>query len=85
LPTAATRFTAGMHRLPPLPSLPAPPPRTPFPVIAVVAPAVGAVVVSLVTGSLFVLVFAALSPIIAIATALDARRAARRHRRDRDR
>lgn len=71
-----------MHRLPPLPSLPAPPPRTPFPVIAVVAPAVGAVVVSLVTGSLFVLVFAALSPIIAIATALDARRAARRHRRD---
>lgn len=71
-----------MLRLPPLPAPPSPPPRTPFPVIAVIAPAVGAVVISAITGSLFVLVFAALSPLIAVATALDARRTARRHRRD---
>jgi len=68
--------------MPPLPAPPSPPPRTPFPVIAVIAPAVGAVVILLITGSVFVLVFAALSPLIAIATALDARRTARRHLRD---
>jgi len=78
----AARFTARMDRLPPLPAPPSPPPRTSFPIIAVIAPAVGAIVVATVTGSLFVLVFAALSPIIAVATALDARRSARRHRRD---
>ncbi len=71
-----------MLRFPPLPVPPARPPRTPFPVIAVIAPAVGAIVISAITGSLFVLVFAALSPLIAIATALDARRQSRRHRRD---
>lgn len=68
--------------MPPLPAPPSPPPRTPFPVIAVIAPAIGAVVILLITGSVFVLVFAALSPLIAIATALDARRTARRHIRD---
>lgn len=71
-----------MDRLPPLPSPPSPPPRTPFPIIAVIAPAIGAVVIAAVSGSMFILLFAALSPIIAIATALDARRTARRHRRD---
>ncbi|KRF31049.1 FtsK/SpoIIIE domain-containing protein [Yonghaparkia sp. Soil809] len=68
--------------MPPLPAPPSPPPRTPFPVIAVIAPAIGAVVILLITGSVFVLVFAALSPLIAIATALDSRRTARRHVRD---
>lgn len=50
--------------------------------IAVIAPLIGAVVIGLVTGSPFILVFALLSPIIAIATVLDGRRAARRERRD---
>lgn len=68
--------------MPPLPAPPSPPPRTPFPVIAVIAPAIGAVVILLITGSVFVLVFAALSPLIAVATSLDARRTARRHIRD---
>ena len=68
--------------MPPLPAPPSPAPRAPFPVVAVIAPAVGAVVILLITGSVFVLVFAALSPLIAIATALDARRTARRHVRD---
>ncbi len=56
--------------------------RPPFPVIAVVAPLVGAVVIGLVTGSPFVLLFAVLSPLIAIATVLDGRRQARRAVRD---
>ncbi|GAA1689215.1 hypothetical protein GCM10009792_06730 [Microcella alkalica] len=68
--------------MPPLPTPPTPPPHTPFPVIAVIAPAVGAVVILLITGSVFVLVFAALTPLIAIATTLDARRTARRHVRE---
>ncbi len=75
-------FTGRVHRLPPLPSPPSPPPRSPFPLIAVIAPIAGAVAIALLTGSAFVLVFAVLGPIIAIATALDARRHARRHRRD---
>lgn len=75
-------FTGRVHRLPPLPSPPSPPPRSPFPLIAVIAPILGAVAIALLTGSAFVLVFAVLSPIIAIATALDARRHSRRHRRD---
>lgn len=50
--------------------------------IAVIAPLVGAVVIGLLTGSPFVLVFALLSPLIAIATTLDGRRTARRDRRD---
>ena len=71
-----------VHRLPPPPTLPRPPARIRFPLIAVVAPVIGAVVIGLVTGSPFVLVFAVLSPLIAIATVLDGRRAARRERRD---
>lgn len=71
-----------MDRLPPLPTPPSPPSRAPFPVIAVIAPLLGAIVIGAVTGSVFVLVFAVLSPIIAIATTLDSRRTARRHRRE---
>ncbi|WP_439563723.1 FtsK/SpoIIIE domain-containing protein, partial [Microcella sp.] len=47
-----------------------------------IAPLAGAIVIGLLTGSPFVLVFAVLSPLIAIATVLDGRRAARRERRD---
>lgn len=57
-------------------------PRAGFPVIAVVAPLLGSVVIGLITGSPYVLMFAVLSPVIAVATMLDSRRAARRHRRD---
>jgi len=42
---------------------------------------IGAVVIGLVLGSPFMLLFAALGPIVALATMLDARRSARRHRR----
>ena len=45
-------------------------------------PVVGAVIIGAITGSAFVLVFALLSPIIAVATMIDGRRAARRHRRE---
>lgn len=70
-----------VHRLPPLPALPRPPARPAFPVIAVIAPLVGALVIGLITRSPFVLVFAVLSPLIAIATVLDGRRIGRRDRR----
>lgn len=80
--TPAHVLLVPVHRLPPLPALPRASIRAPFPVIAVVAPVVGAVVIGLLTGSPFVLVFALLSPLIAIATTLDARRVARRTRRD---
>lgn len=67
--------------LPALPDPPVEPARASFPVVAVAAPLVGAVVIGLVTGSPFVLMFALLSPIIAIGSLLDARRTARRARR----
>jgi len=70
-----------VQRLPPPPTLPRPPAPVSFPVIAVVAPLGAAVVIGLLTGSAFVLVFAVLSPLVAIATVLDGRRVARRHRR----
>lgn len=67
--------------LPPLPDPPSEPARPSFPVVAVAAPLVGAVVIGLVTGSPFVLLFALLSPLIAIGSLLDARRSGRRTRR----
>ncbi|WAB80970.1 FtsK/SpoIIIE domain-containing protein [Microcella daejeonensis] len=54
----------------------------PFPLIAVIAPLLGAVVIGLLVRSPFVLVFAVLSPLIALATMADGRRQARRHRRE---
>jgi DNA segregation ATPase FtsK/SpoIIIE, S-DNA-T family len=71
-----------MDHLPPLPSVPTDPPRHSFPVIAVIVPLVGAVGIALVIGSPYLLIFAALSPLIAVATAVDARRTARRHCRE---
>ncbi|WP_342000656.1 cell division protein FtsK [Microbacterium sp. LWH7-1.2] len=61
-----------------LPAAWTPPPRPPLPLVAAIVPVVGAVALWLVTGSLFSLWFALLGPLIAAATMLDARRAARR-------
>ena len=61
-----------------LPAAWAPPPRPPVPVVAAIVPVVGAVALWLVTDSIYSLWFALLGPVIAAATVLDARRAARR-------
>jgi S-DNA-T family DNA segregation ATPase FtsK/SpoIIIE len=61
-----------------MPVPPAEPPRTPFPLIASVAPLVASGVIWAVTGSALVLVFAALGPVIMVATLLDGRRSSRR-------
>ncbi len=52
-----------------------------FPVLATIAPIGGAVVLFAVTGSPFTLAFAALGPLVAVASVFDARRQARRARR----
>ncbi|MBM7504314.1 FtsK/SpoIIIE domain-containing protein [Agromyces aurantiacus] len=64
-----------------LPPSPPEPARPGFPWIASIAPVAGAVVVWAVTGSAFALLFAALGPLVAIATMLDARRHGARARR----
>lgn len=61
-----------------LPAAWRPPARPPLPIVAAVVPVVGAVALWLVTGSVYSLWFALLGPVIAAATVLDARRAARR-------
>ena len=61
-----------------LPAAWAPPARPPLPIVAAVVPVVGAVVLWLVTGSVYSLWFAFLGPLIAGAAIVDARRAARR-------
>ncbi|MCU1408283.1 MAG: hypothetical protein JWM23_363 [Microbacteriaceae bacterium] len=63
-----------------MPVPPAEPPRAPFPLIASVAPLVASGVIWAVTGSALVLVFAALGPVIMVATLLDGRRSGRRKR-----
>ncbi|QEO13413.1 hypothetical protein FLP10_02540 [Agromyces intestinalis] len=65
-------------------SLPAPlpdPERPGFPVLATLTPIAGAVVLWVITGSPFALVFAALGPVAAVASLLDGRRQQRRRRR----
>ena len=64
--------------LPPHPPEPGP---TGFPLLATVAPVAGALVLWMVTGSAISLAFAALGPLVAAASVLDARRQARRIRR----
>ncbi|MGO1513795.1 FtsK/SpoIIIE domain-containing protein [Agrococcus casei] len=64
-----------------LPSAPSDPPPNSFPVFAVLAPVVGALVMFAILQSPYVLMFAVLSPIIAIASTIDGRMARRRHRR----
>ncbi|HKT57793.1 MAG TPA: FtsK/SpoIIIE domain-containing protein, partial [Microbacterium sp.] len=63
-----------------LPDVADPPRRGPLPLLASLVPVVGAVVLWLVTGSMFMLWFAMLGPLIAVATTFDGRRAARRDR-----
>jgi S-DNA-T family DNA segregation ATPase FtsK/SpoIIIE len=68
----------GPLALPPHPAEPLPPG---FPWLATVAPVAGAVVLVAVTGSTLALAFAALGPLVAVASVLDARRQGRRARR----
>lgn len=64
-----------------LPTRPAAPGRPGFPLIACVAPLVAAALIWAITGSALVLVFAVLSPVIAVAGLLDGRRSNSRQRR----
>ena len=64
-----------------MPAPPTAPTRPGFPLIACVAPLVAAGLIWWITGSAFVLVFAALSPVIAVASLLDGRRSTSRQRR----
>ncbi|AMB57982.1 FtsK/SpoIIIE domain-containing protein [Microterricola viridarii] len=57
-----------------VPAIPQRPERAPFPLIASVAPVVAACAIWLLTGSPFVLLFAALGPVVAVAGMLDGRR-----------
>src|SRR6478735_10199368 len=59
----------------------APPGRAPLPLVAAVVPLIAAVALWLVTGSVLSLWLGLLGPLIAVATRLDAGRAARRDRR----
>ncbi|MDH6236479.1 FtsK/SpoIIIE domain-containing protein [Cryobacterium sp. CG_9.6] len=61
-----------------LPPKPVPPPPPPFPLLATLAPLGAAALIWFVTGSAFALVFAVLSPVIAIASMADARRTQRK-------
>ncbi|TFD30890.1 FtsK/SpoIIIE domain-containing protein [Cryobacterium cryoconiti] len=64
-----------------LPARPADSPRPGFPLVASLAPLAAAGVIWLITGSAFVLIFAVLGPVIAVAGMVDARRTGRRARR----
>lgn len=64
-----------------LPAAPGEPPRAAFPLWAALVPVVGAVALWQVTGSVLTLWFAALGPVVAVATLLDSGRARRRARR----
>ena len=59
------------------PTLPAPAAKQPFPVVATLAPVLMSVVLWMVTQSIFSLVFAALGPVIAVASVIDSRRGGR--------
>ena len=64
-----------------LPAPPADPAPTGFPVFAVLAPVIGALVLFAILQTPYVLLFAILSPVIAVASAIDQRIAKRRHTR----
>jgi len=81
---AETTAASVAHRLAEpleLPDLPAAPARRPFPLVASIVPVIGAVVMWQVTGSVFMLWFAALGPFMAVASLVDGARGARRERR----
>jgi S-DNA-T family DNA segregation ATPase FtsK/SpoIIIE len=64
-----------------MPAQPTAPTRPGFPLMACVAPLIAAGLIWWITGSAFVLVFAALSPVIAVASLIDGRRSTSRQRR----
>ncbi|WP_309129619.1 FtsK/SpoIIIE domain-containing protein [Microbacterium sp.] len=64
-----------------LPSPPAEPRRPPLPLLAAIVPVIAGVVLWLITGSLFALCFAALGPLMLMASFLDGMRVRRRERR----
>src|SRR5690554_5862364 len=64
-----------------VPPRPEPKSPSPFPVVASIAPVVAAVVIWAITRSPFVLVFAALGPVIAVASVVDNRWSGRRRLR----
>ena len=64
-----------------LPPSPPEPARPGFPLLATLAPVIGALALWAVTGSVFSLVFAALGPLVAVASVFDARRQSLRLRR----
>ncbi|WP_136708714.1 FtsK/SpoIIIE domain-containing protein [Agromyces sp. H66] len=64
-----------------LPPHPPEPPAAGFPLLATTAPVAGALVLWMATGSAVSLAFAALGPLVAVASVLDSRRQARRARR----
>ncbi|MDR2999231.1 MAG: cell division protein FtsK, partial [Microbacterium sp.] len=64
-----------------LPPSPAPPSRPSLPLLAAIVPVVAGVVLWAVTGSLFALCFAALGPLMLLASFLDGLRTRRRDRR----
>ncbi|WP_395640388.1 FtsK/SpoIIIE domain-containing protein, partial [Pseudolysinimonas sp.] len=68
-------------RIPMPPGRP-PPPKPAFPLVATIAPVAVAVVLFVVTGSPFMLLMAALGPVIALATFVDGRRQRRRADRE---
>lgn len=68
-----------------LPSPPPPPRRGPFPIVASVIPAIASVAIWAVTGSLIALCFAALGPLMAVASLIDGARGGRRRRREHER
>ncbi|MBP2436233.1 FtsK/SpoIIIE domain-containing protein [Microbacterium amylolyticum] len=77
LPDAPRRISQPID----LPDLPEPPGRRPFPILASLVPVVGAVVMWRLTGSIFMLWFAALGPFMAIASLADGARSAARERK----
>lgn len=68
-----------------LPALPPEPARANWPVWASIVPVLGAGVLWVVTGSTYALWFAALGPLLAVASVLDSARGRRRRRRERGR
>ena len=64
-----------------LPPAPAAIPPTGFPLLATVAPLVAAGIIWMITGSAFAVIFAVLSPIIALASMFDSKRSGRKRRR----
>ncbi|MEJ1091759.1 FtsK/SpoIIIE domain-containing protein [Microbacterium istanbulense] len=66
-----------------LPATPVPPQRPGLPVLAAVVPVIAGIVLWLITGSLFTLCFAALGPLMLVASFFDGMRSRRREQRRR--